>query len=588
MPKSMRLLRLSLFAILAAALVTAAYLTLRGFDLLGAPGEASVKRVPQGHQEVAFLIPATGGETWERLVAALDALKRDWSERHPRGPQLLVRKDNAFVELTADVAQLALWLEGRADQKLWIRWYKLTSENTAERWVEKLAQRHPPPLAVIGGDISDRALALALTMEAHRGKWQGRDPLLVMTTATADRYSLTPSPNEDHTGEHLPKLINVYRGRSFRFSFTNKHMARVVLEFIRDHPEVWPANDRHAVAAAACTAAAADGWAGLNLLAASELSERYVLHTLAWRDDRYSLDLAARTRKVFPEVFRLVTDDPNEVAYSAGDYYNPNPREALVVRLFLSNNRDLQAGRHLLALPTNAQRAQRVMRTLVRRDPVQARNLVMVTGDSISFNSIYRDRNVSWSILDMPVSLVLFAHRNPINAAVGFRAGGAGEAELAAQAALRVVEAVGFRAGGAVEAEPHSTATDDLLLHRDILEALVQAAYSDRELLADADALNDRLHGALWKRGQVEMPGFAGAPPDGNGAGVPLFDADGNRSPRTGEHVVWLRPGENPAQATITVWRRRPEGAPEGDGWVPAGGKLQVSYDTASAQGRDQ
>jgi hypothetical protein len=565
----MRLLRLSLFTILAAALVTAAYLTLRGFDLLGAPGEAAVKRVPQGHQEVAFLIPATGGETWERLVAALDALKRDWSERHPRGPELLVRKDNAFVELTADVAQLALWLEGRADQKLWIRWYKLTSENTAERWVEKLAQRDPPPLAVIGGDISDRALALALTMEAHRGKWgkgQGRDPLLVMTTATADRYSLTQAPNQDPTEEKNPKLINVYKGRSFRFSFTNKHMARVVMEFIRDHPEIWPTNGRHALSAAACTAAAADGWAGLNLLAASELSERYVLHTLAWRDDRYSLDLAARTLKVFPQVFRQVAIDPNSIDYSAGDYYHPNPREAIAVGLFLSNNRDLQNGRHLLALPTNAQRAQRLLRTLVRRDPVQARNLVVVTGDSISFNSIYRDRNVSWSILDMPVSLVLFAHRNPINAAVGFRSG---------------------RAAG--EEEPYSTATDDLLLHRDILEALVQAAYPDRGLVADADVLNDRLHGALWKRGRVDMPGFAGAPVDDNGAGVPLFDADGNRSPRTGEHVVWLRPGgvEKPAQATITVWRRRPEGAPEGDSWVQAGGAVRVSYDTASALGRD-
>jgi hypothetical protein len=561
----MRLLRFGLFAVLVAALVAAAYLTLRGFDLLGAPGEAPVKRVPQGHQEIAFLIPATGGETWERLVAALDALQRDWPQRHPRGPQLLVRKDNAFVELTADVAQLALWLEGREDQKLWIRWYKLTSENTAERWVEKLAQRKPPPLAVIGGDISDRALTLALAMEAHKKKWQGHAPLLVMTTATADRYSLTQAPNEDQTAEKNPKLITVYKGRSFRFSFTNKHMARVVLEFIRDHPEIWPTHDRHAAAAAAGTAAAADGWAGLTRLAADELSERYVLHTLAWRDDRYSMDLAARAQKVFPQVFRLRSGEASEIDYSAGDYYHPNPREALAVKLFLTNNRDLHTGRHLLALPTNAQRAQRLLRTLVRRDPVQARNLVVITGDSISFNSIYRDRNVSWSILDMPVSLVLFAHRNPVNAAVGFRSGGAGEAE------------------------PYSTATDDLLLHRDILEALVQAAYGDRGLVPNAEALQDRLRGARWKRGRVDMPGFAGTSLPDNGVSVPLFDADGDRSPRTGEHVIWLRPGgfEKPAQATITVWRRRPEGAPEGDGWVQAGGELQVSYDTVSDRGRD-
>src|SRR5438067_2109190 len=111
-------LRLILYAALAAALAVAAYLTLRGFDLLGATTEAQVKAVPAGHQEVAFLMPATSGETWERLVAALDALRHDWAERHPGAPKLQVRKTNAFVELTADVAELTLWLKGGEDQKL--------------------------------------------------------------------------------------------------------------------------------------------------------------------------------------------------------------------------------------------------------------------------------------------------------------------------------------------------------------------------------------------------------------------------------------------------------------------------------------
>src|SRR5262249_43237831 len=162
------------------------------------------------------LIPATAGETWERLVAALDALAEDWAARHPGAPRLLLRKTNAFVELTADVAELALWLEGERGQKLWNRWYKLTSENTPERWVQKPARRQPPPLAVIGGDISDRASTLAQALTAHRGDWKGRPPLFLMTTATADRFSPAGSPNEDQDSQSAPKLIDVYPRRSFR------------------------------------------------------------------------------------------------------------------------------------------------------------------------------------------------------------------------------------------------------------------------------------------------------------------------------------------------------------------------------------
>src|SRR5436305_1499795 len=81
---------------------------------------------PPGHQEIAFLVPASGGDTWERLVAAVDAMQADWPRGYPRGPQLRVRKDKAFVELTADVAELALWLDSAEGGRLWLRWYKLS------------------------------------------------------------------------------------------------------------------------------------------------------------------------------------------------------------------------------------------------------------------------------------------------------------------------------------------------------------------------------------------------------------------------------------------------------------------------------
>ena len=81
-------------------------------------------------------MPATGGETWERLVSAMDALHREWPELYPEAPRLRLCKDKAFATLTAEVAELALWLEGAEGAKLWVRWYKLSSENSAARWVE--------------------------------------------------------------------------------------------------------------------------------------------------------------------------------------------------------------------------------------------------------------------------------------------------------------------------------------------------------------------------------------------------------------------------------------------------------------------
>jgi hypothetical protein len=379
---------------------------------------------------------------------------------------------------------------------------------------------------------------------------------LLITTATADRYSPTASPNQDHTEETLPRLIRIYSdrkgGRTFRFSFTNKHMAQVVLNFVRDHPEVWPSGPRQAARCAGAVASA-DPWVALTLL-----TWPYALHTFSWDDDSYSLDLAARFRRVFPKVFGRGRSEENRIAYSAGDYFQPNPREAIAVNLFLTSSSGAEDERRLLALPTSTVRAQRLLRTLVRRDPLQARNLVVVTGDSIGFNSIYRDRNVAWNVLDVPVPLVLFAHRNPINTGVGFRPVGNGDATA------------------------DCTATDDLLLHRDVLEALILAAYQDRRLVGDADALCRRLKATTWWKGRVELPGFEGTKTD---LGIPLFDADGDRSARTGEHVVWLNPsaGGSPlSDPVITVWRQAPAGA-EDTSWRSAGEPLHVRYNWAGA-----
>src|SRR5205823_6219077 len=136
----------------------------------------------------------------------------------------------------------------------------------------------------------------------------------------------------------------------------------------------------------------------------------------------------------------------------------------------------------------------------------------------------YRDRNVAWQVQDLPFEVVFFCHRNPVEVSAGFPreddAGGAG-----------------------------ATGTEDLLLYRDIVEALAGAAYRGDVPPADGDALAARLREVRWNRGRLAF----------GDDGVPLFDAGGNRRGDTGEHIVWLRPAVVEARqvrprATIEVW----------------------------------
>ena len=61
--------------------------------------------MPRGHQEIAWIAPATSGESWERLVAALKLLQNDST--------LQVDYDKAFLPLTADVPEVAFHLAPR-------------------------------------------------------------------------------------------------------------------------------------------------------------------------------------------------------------------------------------------------------------------------------------------------------------------------------------------------------------------------------------------------------------------------------------------------------------------------------------------
>ena len=83
----------------------------------------------------------------------------------------------------------------------------------------------------------------------------------------------------------------------------------------------------------------------------------------------------------------------------------------------------------------------------------------MATGDAVAFNTVYRDRRVTWPIQELPFPFVFFCHYNPIDADAGFRAEGVAPRET--------------EGGG--ERDVSTTGTEDILLDGDIVEALARA-----------------------------------------------------------------------------------------------------------------
>src|SRR5688572_30554805 len=133
----MRLLfRSSTFLVLLALLVVAAAVWI--FATPGKPSRPVPLPVPSEDREIAWLNAATSTTNWQRFVQAVVAV----TGVDP-GPE-------AFPRMTTAIPEIAVPIDGQKG-KLRIRWYKLTSEFDTAYWLDALARRDPPPLAIIGG-----------------------------------------------------------------------------------------------------------------------------------------------------------------------------------------------------------------------------------------------------------------------------------------------------------------------------------------------------------------------------------------------------------------------------------------------------
>lgn len=474
--------------------------------------------VPAGDQEVAWIHAATSGSAWERFVAGVHRARHDW-------PRLVVDDGQAFLDQTTAVPEVVIGVEGTPG-RLHIRWYKLTSTDNERQWVARLATRERPPLAFIGGGSSDRAVDLARALAGETG-WHGPSPLLLITTATAN--GVVPESGADGSPAlGQTPLTDLYPSRSFRFCFTNQQMARAVVDFLWSQPDLRPSGDP-LPALAAVPLAAAGPTAAAALLAADAEASPPRGYAVYWLDDPYSSDLASRFHEAFhqPHLPPVRMDEQFGIPYSVGDFYRANEWEAQAADTLLQRLRAAPLERRVLVLPAGASPARRVLRAMTGAMPLVGRNVVAVSGDSINLNNVYRDADITWSIRAVPVPLVFFTHQDPV----------AWDSDATPPAGGATPDDLG------VLLPP--TATDDVLLHAQIVHLLAEAAYGadGREpVVGSADVLAERLRG--------RQP--------------PFFDPDGNRRGGRGEYVVALRPqiteagggAQVESRAVLEVWTR--------------------------------
>ena len=519
----------------------------------------------EGDQEIVWLYAATNAAPWERFVTAVDkAVQRLHAEHGELALEMDAR--NAFPRQTTGISELALSVKGKKG-RLWFRWYKLTSDLKTQDWVKALLQRQPAPLAILGGSSSDLAIELAHSLaEEVAQRPTGPAPLMLLTTATANDEP--PSARAQEERPSLQPLNLIYPNRSFRFCFTNRQMADTVTDFIwsqndlrpdsdplyvtfwEDDPYSWDLNRRF------CDA--------LQAAAIRSTARNAVRHWSWFAGFLATGGLPVDMTHVYLSHFRMETPRSQRILYSVGTFDRPNQWETQAARdLIEAKIHDYPTQqRPLLIVPAAAQPSRRFLRALVRVAPVESRRFVVATGDAIAFNVVYRDRNVTWPIQDLPFPFVFFCHRNPVDAQAGFTENPSPQDDPE---------------GGSSA----SAGTEDLLLFADIVETLAQASYQNGDLLANSDALRDRLREAQWLKdvGRIDF----------GQAGQPLFDDDGNRRSGTGEHVVYLQPSYEGSEvlpkAKIAVWSWLPDQAP-GKRWLQRK-LLDVGYEGFSDQDSD-
>jgi hypothetical protein len=462
------------------------------------PG-ARVLAVPAGDQELAWLHTTTSTNAWERFVFGMVRAQMDV-------PGLEVDDSGAFRDSSTDVPELALSMAGRPGRVL-IRWYKLRSDAGVAEWVNALASRRPAPVGIIGGGSTDRAVELALALDA-RTEWRGDRPALLITTATADRVA----PQDNPLGAP-PLLVDLYANRSFRFCFTNRQMADAVLDFIARNPELKPQ---------LFTDAARAGVLSGMYFARPVGNWKPNVFSVQWNDDPYSTDLHEQFKESLldrsnPNPFDEPTFDFArwDIPFSIGGFNKANSYESRTAESIARQILEMPSQRSLLILPAVTQPARRLLNAIVEAYSGARRRLVVVTGDGIPVNAMLRDGEFAWPMAQLGVPVVFFTHANPVGWDADPRKAPAGYAL----------------------APPNST--EEAAHFREMGRIVALACFPPGAPPANrGNALVENLRSL--------KPAF--------------FDGKGERLGGSGEHVVVALPRYRGSADEIEIWKRNAEG----------------------------
>jgi hypothetical protein len=567
--------RPSILIALSVAVVVGAVIVV--FQRPPAQGRPMPLPVGDGEREIVWLYPATNASSWQRFVAAV---RRTAQRLQRERPDIQADDTSAFPSQTTTVPQVSLSIAD-AGPRFVFRWYKLTGDWKTSDWIEALLKRRPAPLAIIGGSSSDSARELAIHLNRAAQELPAAErPLLLLTTATADRVAPARDGEKGNADNARGvQLTRLYPDRTFRFCFSNEQMATAVSNFIWSRDDLRPQSDPHYVALWNDDSYSRDlvegfGRAWVNIMALDTANLYALLFNQACLQFPLGVGggiLPVQRLELYPgrpetsSQFRLgVPARRLIIDSSVGAFSTPNRFESNAAGELFDDWRNGWQNRPLLIVAGQSQPSRRFLRALIRSVPSLSKRvqIVVATGDAISFNTIYRDREVAWNIQDLPFPLVFFCHRNPIDTEAGFRA----------ESGRR----------GQDEDEHDNTAetgTEDLLLFGDIVESLVQAAppTSESSRFSVGELAAHLLH--IHRREGLMVVG---------NEGVRLFNDEGQRNPGTGEHVVCLKPiweetfqDRLLAQAQIEVfaWRRRERNG--GDccqEWLRRGQPLTVSY----------
>jgi hypothetical protein len=479
-------------------------------------------------KEIAWVYPASYSSAWERLVSSGKLLAN-----HP-DPFLAKVKfelgSQTFPELTASVPFFKI-SHPDSKQTIVVKWYKISSGMKYEDWVEKLFSRTIIPSAIVGGPTTDDAMAIVQAVSKVAAKLNVvKSPPLILTTASSNTlakdFNGTFGPNSaDEIG-----LMGIYPEKTFRFGFDNRIMSDAIIRLLWSNPDLKPDSDPVHIVLWEDDSYARDFvatfWASLNKQTVADGLAAYgwVCSTvLAQQNTNFAFLLAPPLQMLGKKASSFSMNMhpiPQIVDSSIGVRYAANRFEKEALRfLLLDIKLKPEQTQPLMVVGSQALQARRFLRELSLSDPKLAQKMVVVTGDTLSLNTVYRDREVAWPVSELPSKVVFFSHANPVSREAGFRP-------------INDWADTGHLA--------EATSTEELIFSSQILEGLLPG------LFIDTGDLSLYLKKLTWDGDRVTVE-----------KGTSLFDAAGNRNAGTGEFIGVLKPFLDPSDRTsakLEIW----------------------------------